>query len=160
SSNLIPLKPFAPGSGQANFYWLYLRRPANPFDPNSPKVVVDSVRLPYFDAGYTGAAGNPDDTVTPNGPSQAVYSVQRLQPYRGGHAVPFNFAASGTTTSTTGPAPKPMNYLGYSEQPAPPPNVGKDGQYVQTGGKFYYGTFGTKGGKPLASTQQIIHTLG
>ncbi len=30
------------------YYWVYLRRPSNPLDSNSTKVVVDSVRVPYL----------------------------------------------------------------------------------------------------------------
>src|SRR5262249_61972725 len=43
-----------PRSGSARYYWLYLRRPANPFDPTSPMVVVDSFRFPYSEGGGAG----------------------------------------------------------------------------------------------------------
>ena len=46
-----------PGTGK--YYWVYLRRPANPFDtdpltaarPNREMVVVDAMRFPYITAG-------------------------------------------------------------------------------------------------------------
>ncbi len=43
-----------PASGKANYYWLYLRRPANPFQPASttnPMIVVDCMRFPYIEGG-------------------------------------------------------------------------------------------------------------
>ena len=51
-------------------------------------LVVDAMRVPYIDrsgtAVATDAAGNPYMKGTFN----PVFSVQRYQPYRGGHAVP------------------------------------------------------------------------
>ena len=80
---------------QMNYYWICLRRPANPFAPPqpdislvdanghstyNPMVVVDAMRFPYIEGG--GTAG-PPATVGTN----AIYSSQRCQPFRGGHAV-------------------------------------------------------------------------
>ena len=50
----IPL--LTPGSGAMQYYWICLRRPANPFAPPwpdisspnyNPMVVVDAMRFPY-----------------------------------------------------------------------------------------------------------------
>ncbi|MBX6315075.1 MAG: hypothetical protein IRY99_19495, partial [Isosphaeraceae bacterium] len=71
---------YSPGSGNADFFWLHLVRPANPLDPNSTKVVVDSMRFPYIDGGGRVGSGTP--------PPNVIYSVGRLQPYRGGQLVP------------------------------------------------------------------------
>ena len=40
------------GSQQTKYYWVCLRRPANPFAPVSaanPMLVVDAMRFPYID---------------------------------------------------------------------------------------------------------------
>ena len=45
-------------SGVGQFFWVCLRRPANPFAPVSalnPMVVVDSMRFPYIEGGGVGA---------------------------------------------------------------------------------------------------------
>ena len=100
--------PKPEGTGNAKFYWVCLRRPADSFAPVSlknPMIVVDSMRFPYIEAKGTGVPGS-TDTVT-QGTNQ-LYSYQRLQPYRGGQAVP---AASGT-----GIDPR----YGYTEQVAAP----------------------------------------
>ena len=83
------------------YYWLYLRRPANPLlapDPTTnPMVVVDSIRFPFSRSEGTGetadVSGGPpnppmyqDRRVTP--PSQPIYSIERPQPFRGGQIVP------------------------------------------------------------------------
>ena len=89
---------------KGRYFWLYLLRPADPADPvNSPKVVVDSIRFPYMvsDAKQTSAV-----TPTFSTTSTHLYSAQRLQPYRGGHAVP---------NPTTSPY-FPLSAYGYSEQ--------------------------------------------
>ncbi|WP_406701087.1 hypothetical protein V5E97_20090 [Singulisphaera sp. Ch08] len=94
------------------FYWLYLRRPANPFDtsydparPNENRVVVDAFRFIYNSmAGTVDTMG----AVTPGG-NGGLYSLERLQPFRGGHAVAAIPIASA-----------PANYCvptyGYTEQ--------------------------------------------
>ena len=100
--------PKPEGTGNAKFYWVCLRRPADPFAPVSlknPMIVVDSMRFPYIEAKGTGVPGT-TDAVT-QGTNQ-LYSYQRLQPYRGGQAVP--------ATSGTGIDPR----YGYTEQVAAP----------------------------------------
>ena len=132
-----------PRSGSARYYWLYLRRPANPFDPKSTSVVVDSFRFPYSEGGGTGRTMSDQDQVTQG--TQPLYAVQRLQPYRGGHAVPAPLVAPN-------PAPPPAPY-GYSEQSAPP--TGNAPNPPGTGVSVTYGLYGQR---PI--TQPIYHTLG
>src|SRR5262249_37555232 len=86
------------GADTRRYLWLYLLRPANPFDSNSPLVAVDSVRFPFTGGG--GAA--------------APYSLQRLQPMRGGQLIP---AAPGASSYAPGDA------YGYSEQLSAPPSA-------------------------------------
>lgn len=94
------------------FYWLYLRRPANPFDmsydparPNENRVVVDAFRFVYNSAlGKVDGSG----TVT-KGTDGDLYSLQRLQPFRGGHGVAPLPAATGADNYCV-PA------YGYTEQ--------------------------------------------
>ena len=61
-SNTMPPKitPLAVGSGSMQYYWICLRRPANPFAPPqadislstyNPMVVVDAMRFPYTEGG-------------------------------------------------------------------------------------------------------------
>lgn len=112
--NLLP-------EGDKRFKWLYLLRPANPFDPTSPLVVADAMRFPF--AAITGQARtNPesngdDDEVTVPDNSTRIYSVQRLQPYRGGHLI----SPTDDGRETAGPAtpPSPIDAYGYSEQTTP-----------------------------------------
>jgi len=114
NTNTATFVPAAIPSATAKYYWLYLRRPANPLAPtdvNNPKIVVDSIRFPFIEGG--GVAGVPP-TRTAN---RNLYSVQRLQPFRGGHAVP-------TPPATV--APSPPSPYGFSEQIAvvsPIPNA-------------------------------------
>ncbi len=107
----------APGSASANYYWVCLRRPANPLAAptgntgGNPMVVVDSMRFPYIEGGGMGKVGTPptnqDMVVQP--PLNQMYSAQRMQPYRGGHAVPI---IPGSPVLNTA--------YGYSEQTAVP----------------------------------------
>jgi len=112
--NLPPtFRPPTPTAGQARWYWLYLRRPANPFDqrPYAQRemVVVDSIRFSYNVGTGTGTTAGGVDTATP-GP-EIPFSAARLQPYRGGHFVPR--LPSGTVD------PSPPTAWGYSEQTNP-----------------------------------------
>ena len=86
---------FANPEGQ--YFWLYLRRPANPLktpDPaTNPMVVVDSIRFPYSPGGGQGQVqtdGSGGFETVPFGaaPSQPIYSIERPQPFRGGQIVP------------------------------------------------------------------------
>ncbi|WP_337173834.1 hypothetical protein [Paludisphaera sp.] len=101
----VPI-PRAPDAGA--YYWVHLRRPANPMRPvsaDNPMVVVDSMRFPYVDVGGSGLttatpspSGDPlrVDNVTRAAESFRVYSYQRMQPYRGGQAVPWTPGAAGS----------------------------------------------------------------
>ncbi|APW62604.1 hypothetical protein [Paludisphaera borealis] len=79
----------------ANKYkWVCLRRPANPFkavSATNPMVVVDSMRFPLIEGTGPLDGTKTDETgnVIPNTTAaNQIYSVQRFQPYRGGHLVP------------------------------------------------------------------------
>ena len=134
------------------YFWACLRRPANPFAPVSaanPMVVVDSVRFPYIE----GTGPLTANTATPPVPAgytmvpapttgNTIYSVQRFQPYRGGHAVPV------PQVVPTIPAPVDTRY-GYSEQIVVP---GVNSQLLKTQGLFSTMTY--------PSTQLAYHTIG
>ena len=117
------------GSQKTKYYWVCLRRPANPFAPVSaanPMLVVNAMRLPYIDGTVTGSTVN------------TVYSAQRFQPYRGGHAVPV---AAGTPAGVAAAQPTLDARYGYTEQIA---------------GGLLSDQLGTK----YNSTNQVFHTLG
>ncbi|MFO0889280.1 MAG: hypothetical protein U0790_09090 [Isosphaeraceae bacterium] len=130
------------GEGKAEFYWVCLRRPANPFapvSPTNPMIVVDAMRFPYLEgkgSATIGTASGGKDNVTQG--SNQLYSYQRLQPYRGGHAVPMPGV----------PGALDPRY-GYSDQVAVP---------VRASGNF--GRFGNNAEPNPQITQQIFHTLG
>ena len=127
------------GKQQSKYYWVCLRRPANPFAPVSaanPMLVVDALRFPYIDG--TPPMGS---TVNP------VYSAQRFQHYRGGHAVPV---AAGATTGGATAAPTLDARYGYTEQIASPM-----GYSNQLGTGYYTGST-SNGAKP----NPVSHTLG
>ena len=88
-------------AGNTMWLWLYLRRPANPFDTRPyayrEMVTVDAIRFPF-----TYASGN----------AAAVFSTQRLQPFRGGHLVPQ------LPNPATANNPFPATCWGFSEQTA------------------------------------------
>jgi hypothetical protein len=126
----------AKASGLSNVYWLYLRRPAdptatytpNPKDPgfNDGMVVVDSLRFVLSDAGITFTK----DPVTgnwsgkPNAKPTQLYSIQRLQPYRGGQAVGLPVPLASTTQPPKNPPPPPpapRTPQGGTHPNAPPP---------------------------------------
>ena len=145
------LLPVLTGTADSQYLWVYLMRPADPLNPaGSPKVVVDSMRIPYSESGgkYTGP--DPDDTTKDliSVGTQALYSVERLQPYRGGQLVPD---APGTAP------PVPKNAYGYTEQIN---NCDVDSNFM--------GMFGTSGtastknsGNPKQQiTAHLFHTLG
>jgi len=124
----------APTTGSAQFYWVCLRRPANPFagvSAQNPMIVVDAMRFPFIESGGT----------TSNVGKNYIYSYQRLQPFRGGQAVPM--------PGVTGGALDPR--YGYSDQVAVPTSTttntfGQSGSTQITGpatGSFFYHTLGT-----------------
>ncbi len=136
-------------AGSALYYWVCLRRPANPFAPVSatnPMCVVNSMRFPYIDG--TGSTWGSDGKTPPSwlvtGTANTIYSSQRLQPYRGGHAVPQAMPATGPLS----PYPPDARY-GYTDQIADPQS------YVLTSD---YGKVSTTTG--YAATNYIYHTLG
>ena len=119
------------GSQQTKYYWVCLRRPANPFAPVSaanPMLVVDAMRFPYIYIDGTQV--------------NTVYSAQRFQPYRGGHAVPV---APGTPAGVAAAQPTLDARYGYTEQIAAP-----------TGYSYLLGTQVVFGN----ATTRIYHTLG
>ncbi len=145
-------------AGPAQFFWVCLRRPANPFAPVSqynPMCVVDSMRFPFINGSpalttqnWTNANGN----WTANGAVNTIYSAQRLQPYRGGHAVPMpNATASGGQVTTNQP-PDPR--YGYTEQTAYP--------QLSTINPIFNYALANAGGSTskVASTNTIYQTLG
>jgi hypothetical protein len=98
------------------YYWVYLRRPARstwndavpaerPGGSLNPMVVIDSMRFPYLMADSTVNTSLTPPVATE--PTQRMWSTQRLQPLRGGQAVPDN-----TTTATF----FPDWAYGFSEQ--------------------------------------------
>lgn len=107
-----------PTDPDTRYHWLYLRRPLYPEkpyqpDPNkgpsstppapdyNPMVVVDSIRFPYFKANAPNInTGSTPNTVSSPDPHQ-IWSVQRMQPYRGGQVVPNE--AYGTPTGMSNP---------------------------------------------------------
>ena len=144
-SNTMPPKitPLAVGSGTMQYYWLCLRRPANPFAPPqadislstyNPMVVVDAMRFPYTEGGVTPPPPTSPSPLPAN--AKTIISSQRCQPFRGGHAVRL---PSDTSTAA---APLYTPY-GYSEQMAAPLTSSTVGQY---------------GENPV--TKAMYHTLG
>ena len=128
---------------QGRYFWLYLLRPADPADPlNSPKVVVDSIRFPYMvsDAKQT----NPM-TPTFSQTSNHIYSAQRLQPFRGGHAV-ANPPANPYF---------PLNAYGYSEQ-----TTVSDGTTSGDTNTHYIGYKVAGVDTPLVADAKMRHTIG
>ena len=138
-----------------SYYWVCLRRPANLFAPVSvtnPMVVVDSVRFPYLDgtgkltATTTTGVSIPDTTTTP-----PPFSVQRYQPYRGGHAVPVATPIGLTASVPANPTPVDSRY-GYTEQIVVP---GANSQLSTTRGIYLIDA-----GTTNYATASIYHTLG
>jgi hypothetical protein len=120
-----------------NYYWLYVRRPANPFDittpfdpdqPNLNRVVVDSFRFIFTKGVATAASATPPDY---------VFSLQRLQPNRGGQAVPPLVMPAATSLNNV------LTAYGYSEQTTYGP---------------VSGDVGMSGTTPVVTP--MLHTLG
>jgi hypothetical protein len=149
------------GSQQTRYYWVCLRRPANPFAPVSaanPMLVVDAMRFPYIDgtAPLTGEGPTGGPTTVPNltaSPVNTVYSAQRFQPYRGGHAVPV--AAGATPNGPAAPPTLDARY-GYTEQIAAPTGYSN---LLGTQGVYYVDSTGSTT-TTYYSTNPIYHTLG
>ncbi len=149
------------GSQKTKYYWVCLRRPANPFAPVSaanPMLVVDSMRFPYIDgtAPLTGQGpmGGPTEVPNLTAPQvNTVYSAQRFQPFRGGHAVPV---AAATPANGAAAQPTLDARYGYTEQIAVP--TGYSNQ-LGTQGIYYTGSTNNTS-TPYYSTNPIYHTLG
>jgi large repetitive protein len=139
------IPPPTAGSSATKYLWLCLRRPANLFDPTgSTKVVVDSIRFIFTEAGVKVVPGSPN-TTTPGTPPNYIFSTQRAQPFRGGHAVPMYANVTGLPPGTTNPI-NPA--YGYSEQQvAPATSSTAHGQYSDTNGT-------------VPTTKSIYHSLG
>jgi hypothetical protein len=140
-----------------SYYWVYLRRPPNPFDlrydttnPNSNRVVVDSFRFVYTTstgAVFSQPAGTTyTATYSTNGNpvtnKDQTFSLQRMQPFRGGHAVP---PLAGVAGKYVTPA------YGYTEQTSvPATSLGNiQGIYQESGA-----------GNQQYTTSLIYQTLG
>ncbi len=140
------------GSGNNDFYWLHLLRPANPLNPGSAKVVVDSIRFPYVENGVSVSnAGSSSESLN-TGNEHYLYAVGRLQPYRGGHDVPTSDRFS------------PAFPYGYSEQVSTQdPKTGNNGQNPYTTRITLAGT-GTTNVQQKKNNEtndtRILHTLG
>jgi hypothetical protein len=172
SWKLPPLTAGATSPGATKYIWVCLRRPANPFAPVSavnPMVVVDSMRVPYADGsvalGTTNPAPPPAGPTTvpqvlagqPSATGNAIFSAQRFQPYRGGHAVPNPYGAMPTLDAR----------YGFTEQvvaPAPSTAVAGGGYTPtystnqQTQGVYYIDT--ANNNKLYYGTNVIYHSLG
>ncbi len=161
----VKLPTVTAGSQGTKYYWICLRRPANPFAPVSaanPMRVVDAMRFPYVDATApltgSGPAGGP--AKVPNLTAKQVntaYSAQRFQPYRGGHAVPV---AAGTPAVGVGAPPlttrsMPASWI-YTEQIAALRRGYSN--LLGTRGIYYTSSAGTKVQTPYYSTNPIYHT--
>ncbi len=130
----------AAGSGLDTYYWLCLRRPASALPLNTglasldtttanapnPMVVVDAMRFAFIEGGGKGTVGTSSDTAVQG--TNILYSWQRMQPFRGGHAVPSAFDPSYYPPAATVPVTPPVPTLidtryGYTEQMAVPTKI-------------------------------------
>jgi hypothetical protein len=114
------------------YSWLYLLRPANPLDPASEKVIVDSMRFVYV-AGGGGITYDPmsdTHTVTDNDDLR-IYSTARRQPLRGNQSVPGEEAALPSNQQRT-----PKFAYGYSDGTAYSEDDSPGGPAVTIHGRF------------------------
>ena len=126
------------------------RRTCSPrLGSTNPMVVVDSMRFSYLDgtgklvANPTAGGPTPIPSIVRNGSLTTVanypYSVQRYQPYRGGHAVPARLRSEARWAPLGGVTPIDSRY-GYTEQIVVP---GTDSLVMGTQG-LYYSTAGAR----------------
>ncbi len=149
------------GSQKTKYYWICLRRPANPFAPVSatnPMRVVNAMRFPYVNAtapmNGQGPVGGPPTVPNPTAPQvNTAYSAQRFQPYRGGHAVPV---AAVPPAGEQAAQPTLDARYGYTEQIAAPTGYSN---LLGTRGIYYTRSAG-QNSTPYYSTNPIYHTLG
>ena len=115
--------------------------------------VVDSMRFPYIEGTgqtpntATDGSGNSINYLSGN--FDTIYSAQRLQPFRGGHAVAAPNIYLGTPPITTNQPPDPR--YGYTEQLAVPQTA------TNTYGVFFQQST-TK--VNYNATRLMYHTLG
>jgi hypothetical protein len=160
-TDIPSVTPTSPSSGTqrpTKFIWVCLRRPADPFAPVSatnPMLVVDSMRVPYIDG--TGATTTQDANNNPavTGTFNTIYSAQRFQPYRGGHAVPMLKQNLPTTVTTIPPVTTIDTRYGFTEQLVPP---SASSTALKTQGIYY--SSGSTGSTLNSATLPILHTLG
>jgi len=172
--------------GTVTYYWVCLRRPANPFaavSATNPMIVVDSMRFPYIEGTgpltVAGPAGGPAMVPDPTN-ANTIYSVQRFQPFRGGHAVPYYAPPTGTLAPPSPPNAPPLvttppldAHYGYTDQMVVPgsgasgalipwsQSLGTRGIYYNDGTNNYYATGGLPTGPSTGtSTAGAFHTLG
>ncbi|MEW4568754.1 hypothetical protein AB1L88_12885 [Tautonia sp. JC769] len=148
--DLIPSindEAFTTHNPEGRYFWLYLRRPANPLlppDPSSnPMVVVDSIRFPFGASegeGQVDTSTNEDDEVTPA--DHPIYSIQRPQPFRGGQLVPDPENPS-----------RPLFLYGSSEQARP-------AESSTSGSNNYRTYFDTPNTSEVDTSGRIFQTLG
>ncbi|WP_169980515.1 hypothetical protein [Tautonia rosea] len=139
-----------PTGGQGLFFWLYLRRPANPLlppGPDNPMVVVDSIRFPFSSSNGAGRVNGMGNAEQATQPTQPIYSVQRAQPFRGGQLVP------DPEDPTV-----PLFLYGSSEQvrPAEPRDTGDDEGYRT----FFAVRPGEAANDRYRTTNNIYETVG
>jgi hypothetical protein len=147
----LPVLPCSPTqAGYARqFVWLYLLRPLNPFDPTNSEgapsdngdglVVVDAIRVPYIEGGgYLQQSPTGNQAIIG---VNLIYSIERFQPYRGGHLIP--------QVSQTIPTLIPPYAFGYSEQSVPSSTISLN---------YGINTAVTNGNNKI--TQTFYHTLG
>ncbi len=112
--NQIPTTPVPSTSGKADYYWLHLVRPANPNSASmgtADRVVVDSFRFPFITNNDKADVSDKNNTSLVQQGTLPLYSVRRLQPYRGAHYVPYADTWS------------PSRPYGYTEQTVPTINT-------------------------------------
>lgn len=171
-SDLIPAinDPALNVPSRGRYFWLYLLRPANPLaDPNSdptsagynPRVVVDSIRFPFSRSPNKGRTETISMLLADRHASgaatyaQDLYSVSRLQPYRGGQLVPDPADAT-----------KVLYHYGTSEQARPGVGNATRGRYdvLPNSGPGGVPNRGDPGDQtkdePVYTTDEIRQTIG
>jgi len=137
--------------GTTKYQWVCLRRPANPFAPVSatnPMVVVDSMRFHFIEGTGKTTINDPTDGPVPDPlTANRIYSTQRLQPYRGGHAV-----SNGNPTT-----PKVDPRYGYTEQ-LMAAGTNPTTNTLNTKGVYLENSSGT--GSPHFATGFLYNSLG
>ena len=140
------------------YKWVCLRRPANPFrgvSADNPMIVVDSMRFPLIEGTGALTATDPNTKqkvpdITQAGTSTTanqIYSMERFQPYRGGHLVP----SAGSIL--TGKRLDVTRY-GYTEQAGVTTSTTTNTQGIYSISK------GSSGTRTNYATTKVFSTLG